>query len=132
MKIYYTRKHINRNLWQGLVWSTLGAVWVAFGPDRSIGYLYPILGALYLTTYFFERKHQYLTIENGAITKHGLVPKRMALDEIDRIKTFCSEYILKSGSKELRIDTKLIKEGSRRELNSVLQNLDLEVQLLVQ
>ena len=52
--------------------------------------------------------------------------KKINLNEIKRIKKFAGEYILKTDSTELKINTDLIEEKSLSELNTVLENLNLE------
>jgi hypothetical protein len=84
------------------------------------------MGILYVGTYFFENKKQYLTIENGIISKNHLLPKKINLNEIKQIKKFAGDYILKTDSTELRINTELIEENSLAELNTLLDNLYVE------
>lgn len=84
------------------------------------------MGILYVGTYFFENKKQYLTIENGIISKNHLLPKKINLNEIKQIKKFAEDYILKTDSTELRINTELIEENSLTELNTLLDNLYVE------
>lgn len=85
-----------------------------------------VIGILYIGTYFFENKKQYLTIENGIISKNHLIPKKIKRIKIKRIKKFAGEYILKTDETELTINTELIEEKSLAELNTVLENLNLE------
>lgn len=82
------------------------------------------MGFLYLGTYFFEKNKQYLTIENGVISKNQLIPKKINLNEIKQIKKFAGEYILKTDSTDLRVNTELIDPKSLLELNTFLESLN--------
>jgi len=85
-----------------------------------------LLGLLNLASYFFINYKQYLTIENDILTKNTLIPKKMSLSEIIRIKKRTGDYILKTEKDELRINTELIEKDSLVKLNSILDNLNLE------
>tara|TARA_R110002033_G_scaffold59871_1_gene109765 strand:+ start:56 stop:442 length:387 start_codon:yes stop_codon:yes gene_type:complete len=126
MKIRFTKKRLKHYLIFGILWLVLGTTAVIFNSDNIFNYGYLIIGILYLGTYLFENNKQYLTIENGIISKNHLIPKKINLNEVKRIKKFAGDYILKTDSTELRINTELIEEKSLAELNTVLENLNLE------
>jgi hypothetical protein len=85
-----------------------------------------ILGVLFFGKYYFMTNRQYLTIENGIISKNQLIPKKINLNEVKVIKKLSGDYILQTDSAELEIDTELIEENSLSELNALLKNLNLE------
>tara|TARA_Y100000385_G_C13098960_1_gene643197 strand:+ start:1473 stop:1859 length:387 start_codon:yes stop_codon:yes gene_type:complete len=126
MKIRFTKKRLKHYLIFGIVWLALGTTAVIFNSDNVFNYGYLIIGILYFGTYLFENNKQYLTIENGIISKNQLIPKKIKLNEIKRIKKFAGDYILKTDSTELRINTELIEKKSLTELDTVLENLNLE------
>ena len=126
MKIRFTKKRLKHYLIFGILWLVLGTTAVIFNSDNIFNYGYLIIGILYLGTYLFENNKQYLTIENGIISKNHLIPKKINLNEIKRIKKFAGDYILKTDSTELRINTELIEKKSLTELDTVLENLNLE------
>ena len=126
MKIRFTKKRLKHYLIFGILWLVLGTTAVIFNSDNIFNYGYLIIGILYLVTYLFENNKQYLTIENGIISKNQLIPKKINLNEIKRIKKFAGDYILKTDNTEFRINTELIEEKSLAELNNVLENLNLE------
>jgi hypothetical protein len=126
MKIRFTKKRLKHYLIFGTLWSVLGTTVVIFNSDNVFNYGYLIIGILYFGTYLFENNKQYLTIENGIISKNHLIPKKINLNEINLIKKFAGDYILKTDSTELRINTELIEEKSLAELNTMLENLNLE------
>ena len=132
MNIRFKKKRFKYYLIFGILWLVLGTGAIIFNPDNIINsanildYGYLVLGILYIGTYLYENKKQYLTIENGIISKNHLIPKKINLNEIKRIKMFAGEYILKTDKTELTINTELIEEKSLAELNTVLENLNLE------
>ena len=126
MKIRFTKKRLKHYMIFGILWLVLGTIAVIFNSDNVFNYGYIVIGILYFGTYLFENNKQYLTIENGIISKNHLIPKKINLNEIKRIKKFAGDYILKTESTELRINTELIEENSLAELNTVLENLNLE------
>lgn len=72
------------------------------------------------------KNRQYLTIEDGVITKNNLFPKKINLIEITKIKKFSGDYILKTNNGELTINTRLIDKKSLADLDTVLEKLDVE------
>ena len=126
MKIRFTKKRLKHYLIFGILWLVLGTTAVIFNSDNIFNYGYLIIGILYFGTYLFENNKQYLTIENKIISKNHLIPKKINLNEIKRIKKFAGDYILKTDSTELRINTELIEKNSLAELDTVLENLNIE------
>ncbi|MBU3821081.1 hypothetical protein KO566_03335 [Flavobacteriaceae bacterium XHP0103] len=131
MKVRYKKKRLNYYLIFGILWLILGAASVTFESGTVFNYGYLLMGFLYLGTYFFENNKQYLTIENGVISKNQLIPKKINLNEIKQIKKFAGDYILKADSTELRINTELIDQNSLLELNVFLDSLNLNSNKMV-
>jgi hypothetical protein len=75
--------------------------------------------------YIYQKKYQYITIENGSIRKNDLFRKEVQLSEIRTIKKYAGSYILKTDTKKLRIDTSIIAADSLAELNAALEKLML-------
>ena len=96
MKIRYPKRRLKYNLIFGSLFSIFGITAFIIDPDNFVNFGYLIIGLLYLGLYFFENSKQYLTIENGIITKHNLRPKSLKLDEIIHIKNFAGDYVLKT------------------------------------
>ena len=126
MKIRFTKKRLKHYLIFGILWLVFGTTAVIFDSENVFNYVHLIIGILYFGTYLFENNKQYLTIENGIISKNHLIPKKINLNEIRRINKFAGDYILKTDSTELRINTELIEEKSLEELHTLLDNLNLE------
>ena len=127
MRIGYKKRHMYINLIFGLVW----LVWFFIGiltkdEPNWTDYGWIVISAMYLIGYFYQRQNKYLTIENGIIKINSPFGKKLNLTEVKRIKKFAGDYILKTDSTELRINTELIEENSLAELNTVLEKLNLE------
>jgi hypothetical protein len=126
MKILFKKKRLKKNLIFGILWLVLGTIAVIYNSDNLFNFGYLFIGILYVGTYLFENEKHYLTIENGMISQNHLIPKKMNLNDIKRIKKFDGDYILETDLTELRIKTELIEENSLVELNNVLENLNIE------
>lgn len=127
MKILYKKRRLNYNLTFGIFWLVLSLLKI-FNQEKfswfDWGFL--ILSFLYLRIYFYEKKNQYLTIENGMISINKMFPKRIKLTEIKQIKKFAGDYILKTDKTALTINTQFIDENSLKELNTELEKLNIE------
>ncbi len=126
MTIRFKRKRLKYNLILGILWLVLGISGVILDTTNFFVYGYLLVGILQLGTYFYENKNQYLTIENGVISKNNLIAKKINLNDIVGFKKFAGDYILKTDSSELKINTEFIDENSLKELNTFLESLNLE------
>lgn len=128
MKIKFKKKILRVNLILGLVWIVLGTLSIVTNDElRWTDYGYLVIGILYVGHYLYDLTNQYLTVENGAIRKNGLYGfrKKIILNEINWIKKFAGDYILKTAEKELTINTQIIDKDSLNDLNKILAKLDL-------
>jgi len=128
MKISFKKKRLYSNLIIGIVWTTLGIFNVIDNDSfRWLDYGYLVIGVLYIGHYLFDLSNQYLLLENGTIRKNKLYGfgKKINLKEINFIKKFAGDYILKTPTKELTINTELIEEKSLIELKRILTELNL-------
>ena len=128
MKIRFKKKRLYSNLILGIVWTILGIFNVTDNQSfRWLDYGYLVVGVLYIGHYLFDLSNQYLILENGTIHKNKLYGfgKKINLNEINLIKKFAGDYILKTPTQELTINTELIEEKSLVELNRLLTELNL-------
>jgi hypothetical protein len=128
MKIRFKKKRLYINLILGLVWTGLGVF--SLLEDESLSwtdYGYLVIGILYLGHYLYDLNNQYLKIENGSIRKNILYGfgKKINLNEINRIEKYAGDYILRTLTKELKINTELIEGKSLVEFNKILKKLNL-------
>ncbi|HUH27072.1 hypothetical protein [Gelidibacter sp.] len=127
MKIKFKRRRLRTYLILGSIWVIVGIPAVIYFPHNIFNYGYLIIGILYFCIYLFEHNKQYLTIENGIITKNHLISKKINLVDIKGIRKFSGDYKLKTDTDELIIDTNLIEENSLADLETFLENLNVEI-----
>ena len=127
MRIRYKKKQVNLNLYLGLIWLVNGIVQTGFNENAGwYDYFWFLFSGFYLITYFYQKKEQYLTIENGIIKQNWPFGKKMNLNEINRIRHFGGEYTLKSEIKKMKINITLIEKESLSELRIELKKLNVE------
>lgn len=127
MKIAYKNKHLNFNLFFGLIWLLYCSI--LFTTNETIRWTYfgwLFISIIYLSTYFYQRKYKYLTIEKGTITENWPFGKKLTLAEIKTIRYFAGDYILKTETKELTINTQLIDTQELVKLTSELDKINAE------
>jgi len=125
MKIKYKNKRLTHYLVFTILWLVLGTLSIIYQPSGFLNYGYFLIGLVYLGIWIFTKTKQYLTIENGVITKNGLRSKSMVLNDIKQIKKFGGDYTLKTPTQEMKINTQIIEENSLATLDEVLDNLNL-------
>jgi hypothetical protein len=125
MKINFTKKQLILNRMHALIGS-IGVLPVLCTDADAwmvvVAILTPIGGVL---GNGYQKKYQYLTIENGSIRKNNFFRKEVQLSEIKTIEKYAGNYILKTDTKKLRIDTSIIAADSLMELNAALEKLML-------
>ena len=127
MRIRYKKRLLNINLILGIIW----LVWFFISDFTKeklnwTDYGWIVISLMYLGMYYYQKKYNYLTIENGIIKVNGPFGKKLNLIEIKRIKKFAGDYILKTDEKELAINTQIINPSSLAELNAELEKLNVE------
>lgn len=126
MKIRYTKKRLRGILIIGLLWLALSiAKGVLNTFDHWTDFFFILMAVLYLGQYFYEWRNQYLTIDSEFIKVNSSFGKKIRLSEISWIKKFAGDYILKTATKELTINTQIIDKVSLNELNEILAKLEL-------
>jgi hypothetical protein len=126
MKIRYKKKRNTFYLIMITFWVALIISSFVFGDfDGWTDYTVVALGTIYTIIYSFNYTNQYLTIENGTIRRNTPFSKKISLSEIKIFKKFAGEYILKTDSSELRINTSLIDQFSLAELDKALASLNI-------
>ena len=129
MTIEFKNKQERQAIWLffGIVWIIMG-LFKIFEPEqfewKNTWFL--ILAIIFLFTLFYRKKKQYLTLENGVISKNSLFYKPLKMSEIKQIEKKSGKYILKTDLRKLTIDTKIIAEESLSELNTELKKLNVE------
>ncbi len=126
MKIKYRNRHLNINLALGLVW-LLWFITIYFSSEGTDWHDYGLglFSMIYFGLYLYQRQNKYLTISDGWIKKNSPFGKKIKLGEVDRIRKFAGDYILKTDSKEFVINTLIIAPESIKDLDGELQKLDV-------
>ena len=76
--------------------------------SNEIRYFNITLALLYIAPYFYHKKVPFLTIQKGVLKQNWWFGKSIDSKDINEIKYFDGEYIIRSQKKELRIDTHII------------------------
>lgn len=127
MNIRYTRKKLRKNFIVGLIWLLLGLVLMIINDFNNLSdIIWILMGIVYFGIYSYEYHNQYLAIENGTMKVNTLFGRKINMNEIERIKKFPREYILKTDKKELIINTQIIDLDSLANLNAELEKLNVE------
>ncbi|WP_092982945.1 hypothetical protein [Robiginitalea myxolifaciens] len=125
-KIAYTRKFLRVILLQGLVWFLFFVANLFFTEQKDwIAYAWLALSLWYFGNYWYCTTQKYLVLTENYIRTNGLFGRRIAWDEVVRIKYFAGDLILKTtGGKDLIINTQIIDPGSLDLLKEKLQRFE--------
>ena len=124
-KICYPKSRLQNQLGYGIVMIGVGFFAVYINSTSIFSYLWILLGALQTITSLYQKKHQYITIENDTLIKHSLIPKTIELSKIKRVRKCLNSYKLEAEDKTIRIEKNLIENDSLYRLNHLLDNLNL-------
>jgi hypothetical protein len=128
MKIKYKKKSLIFELLSGLFWIGIAIDGIVGNENvRWTKYVLLLLGLVYLTTFIFKTRQQYLTIENGTIQLNEMLCsiQKINLDEIIQILEFDGDYILITENKKMKIYTEEIDTKSLIDLKNILSKLVL-------
>jgi hypothetical protein len=126
MKIAYKKRHLKVNLFLGIMWLVLAFLNFNYGETNWISYGYLVLALLYLTRWFYQSQYKYLTIDNGIIKENWPFGKEINLADIENVKYFAGDLILKTNNSQLTIHKQLIDEKSFTDLENELKGLNIE------
>ncbi|WP_439151320.1 hypothetical protein [Winogradskyella sp.] len=71
-----------------------------------------VLSLMFIVAFLYQRKQKYITITDDYIKENKPFGKRMKTSEIIDIKYFSEDYIIKSETEEIRINSNYIDEVS--------------------
>ncbi len=125
MKIRYIKNRSFFNIGFGTLMILVGLFAVYKNKFSIYSYLWVVLGALQLGAAWYERKKQYITIEDDKLTKHSLIPKSIEIREIRKIKKDSNSYKIETSEKSLKIDKRKIEPESLYRLEDYLNGLEL-------
>lgn len=111
----------------GLIWLGYAVLAILSGENSDwLDYGWLVPSGLYLIIYFYQRRLKYLSIENGVLRVQGPFGKKINLNEVQQIRKFAGDYILKTKETQLTINTQIIDTSSLFELNRELEKFDVE------
>lgn len=94
-----------------------------------ISFLWIAIGALQFGFALYERKYQYITIENGLLTKHSIFKKQIELGKIQKVRRFKNSYKIETADKTLTINKNLIEAESMYRLDDFFKSLNIDPSL---
>ncbi len=126
MKIKHKNPHLNLNLALGSTWM----IWflVTYFTSEKVRwseYGLGVFSLIYFGFYFYQRHNKYLSITDGYIRLNAPFGKKLNLKEVERIRKFEGDYILKTEKKEFVINTKIVHPDSLKDLDNELQKLNV-------
>tara|TARA_B110000967_G_scaffold5746_1_gene5741 strand:- start:3865 stop:4251 length:387 start_codon:yes stop_codon:yes gene_type:complete len=126
MKIAFKRKHLNINLFYGLLFILTRLITLKSNQNRWYDIFSFLLPILFVTKYFLLKHNKYLTIDKGMIKINSLFGKQVKMSEINTIEKYAGKYIIQTDNKKLTIDTHIIEKKSLIELNAELENVNIK------
>lgn len=102
----YNIKNLRYNIILGGLFILLAGIELI--ASNEIRYFNITLALLYIAPYFYHKKVPFLTIQKGVFKQNWWFGKSIDSKDINEIKYFAGEYIIRSQKKELRIDTHII------------------------
>src|SRR5690606_4847142 len=116
MKILYNQAQLKRTLILGIVFTIIGFTSIFISEGRVLAGFVGI-GLMYIVIALIQRNRPYILLFEDYIEKDGVFKKKkVKVLEIQSVKYFAGDYIIKTLSDELRIDTNLI---DKRDLNDL-------------
>ncbi|MDG1047981.1 MAG: hypothetical protein P8O95_05945 [Flavobacteriaceae bacterium] len=106
IKLMYNIKNQRYNIIVGGLFILLAGIELI--ASNEIRYFNITLALLYIAPYFYHKKVPFLTIQKGVLKQNWWFGKSIDSKDINEIKYFAGEYIIRSQKKELRIDTHII------------------------
>ncbi|MFP4844917.1 hypothetical protein [Winogradskyella sp. PE311] len=130
MKIGYNRKRLRAHLYLSIVWFILGVFQIVIMKDQLwLGFGWLVLAALFIISFLYKSQNKYLTITDQFIKQNIPFGKTIRVSDIKNIKYFSEDYIIKSESKELRINLNLIEPTALEDLKLILTDYDSKLNL---
>jgi hypothetical protein len=126
MKIAFKKRHLNTNLFYGLLSISTGLITLQSNQNRWYALFSVLLPILFVTKYFLLKHNKYLTIDKGSIKINSLFGGQVKMSEIKQIEKYARKYIIQTDNKKLSIDTHVIEKKSLIELNAELENLNIK------
>ena len=128
MKIKYKQSRLYTNLIFGLLWMTLG-IFAIIEKEKFRWYdmIYIVFGLIYSAQSAYEYYYQHLTLTKDFICQHALFEnKQIKLADIINVKSIAGDYIIKTKTDELYINSNLLDKKSLNQFIEKLKTLEVE------
>jgi len=122
MKVPFKAKKIKYFLWAGILYTILGSINLFLNED-NFTYIWILIGILHVVVYIYQKNKGYISIKNGIIRKHDFLSGKMNESDIQTIKEFAGDYILKNNKKELTITKEYLHEEALLYFENLKQKL---------
>lgn len=123
MEVAYNKKKSHISLILGVTWIVIGITSIIgdSGNNFLSGFLF--IGIAYLAIYFIQRNVPYVLITDEFIQVCNFTKRKIYLKDITEIKYFAGDYVIKSASKELSIDSNFVEKESLPSLKNAIEEL---------
>ena len=125
MTISYSEKHIKFTMVYGILMILIGLLAIYEDGSSIYSYLWLVLGLLQTGTTLYQKKYQYLTIDNTRITRHSLKSKSIQISDIKKVRRFRNSYKIETLESTLNINKNLIETESLYKLDDFFKELKL-------
>ncbi len=126
MTIRYSKTRLFSNLLLGSLFSVWSALKIVEGSADYFNYFQLFIGILMVGTFFFEKHHHYLKIENGVLIKNSLRRRTITLKEVVHIQSFSGQIRLQTSQEKFTINLGITDETSVKDLYCFLGSLELD------
>ena len=127
MEIAYNKKRLQASLYISIVWFLLGALQMILMKDQLwLGFGWIVLAVLFFISFLYKSKKKYITITDHFIKQNSPFGKTIKVSDIKIIKYFSEDYIIKTDTEEIRINTNLIEEKSLDNLHDTLLSVKVQ------
>lgn len=126
MKISYKKWQLNSKLILAVIWLVYFLVRLFSNVLDWLDYGWLIFSIGHFCLYFYQKKYQYILLENGILMINGPWGKQFNLAEITQIKKFAGDYIIKTPHREVTISTHAITPKDLPKLDEVFQKINIE------
>ena len=125
MKILYSKKRRKNDLFYTIFCLLMG-IFSFFLSDTNQILFYLLMSLGLISLYHYIKVKYYLTLENNEIKQNYIFGKKIKLSEIKSIKHFAGEYILRTDTRKMTINTSWIDQSSLEDLKGELIKLDAQ------
>ncbi|PKD20209.1 hypothetical protein APR41_14600 [Salegentibacter salinarum] len=128
MIIYYKKKRLKYQLISGLAILVFGISILILDTSTGIYSIWILFGLLQIGTWFYQRKYQYLYIDEESLTKNALSPSSIKFSELKAIWKYKNSFTLETNTTKIKIDKDLMEDESLYKLTDFINQIELKSQ----